>query len=319
MDTTKKIKRKHIIYGIFISIFVIMLGLTIYSLTPDNFIRNLFNQYLQAKLGLEYFDFLTIYILSFLIYFVLAALLLTLWNSVLKTIKDKLSPTILNSFKILGQIIIIPFFIVAYLNQFPAFSGTLVGIAALLGTAIGFSSTKTIGNLIAGIYIILSRPFDILDYIILPGLNTEGVVREISINYTIIDTPEGNTVIMANSKLIDATIINIRHVEKEEINLKDKLDLKKAFKKTEETKTYVYPQLWAVDGNDKHAPCVKAIEKTRKKFEKNLAAPISWFILKRERLNRTYQINLAVKDPYLLLDLTGDFLNELEANYDEVK
>lgn len=319
MDTKDKIKRKHIMYGIFLSIFVILLGLTIYSLTPDNFIRNLFNQKLQDRIGLEYFEFLRIYILSFLIYFVLATILLVLWSTFLRTIKDKLSPTVLNSFKILGQIIIIPFFMVAYLNQFSAFSGTLVGIAALLGTAIGFSSTKTIGNLIAGIYIILSRPFDILDYIILPGLNTEGVVKEISINYTTIDTPEGNTVIMANSKLIDATIINIRHVEKEEKGLKDKLDLKKAFKKGEETKLYIYPQLWAADGNDKHAPCVKAIEKTGKKFEKRLAAPISWFIVKRERLNRTYQINLAVENPYLLLDLTGEFLNELEAVYDEVK
>ena len=85
-------------------------------------------------------------------------------------------------------------------------SSWLVSLSALGGMAIGFASTRSIGNLIAGIYIILARPFRIGDYVRIGGL--EGVVEEITINYTKLRKPDGTLVLVSNQKSLESDIIN---------------------------------------------------------------------------------------------------------------
>jgi len=85
-------------------------------------------------------------------------------------------------------------------------SSWLVSLSALGGMAIGFASTRSIGNLIAGIYIILARPFRIGDYVRIGGL--EGVVEEITINYTKLRRPDGTLVLVSNQKSLESDIIN---------------------------------------------------------------------------------------------------------------
>lgn len=308
--------RKNIIKIVLIIFGILVAGLAIYSLTPDNFIRNAFNE----QFNVSYSVFLRNYILAFVIYFLIATILLISWRIILNNLENKVSDTVLNTLRILGRMIIVPFFVVAYLNQFEVFSGTLVGLAALLGTAVGFASSKTIGNFIAGLYIILSKPFHIKDYIILPGLNIEGVVREISINYTRIDKPEGNTAVIPNNNLLDSTIINIRKSEEQiEEKIEEKHFYSKILNKGEEKVIYIYPIKWRTDSDDQHVFVEEAIEKTAKEYEKQLVAPVYWAIESRDRFHREYRIDLAVEDPYTLLNLTGEFLKSLERNYEPIR
>jgi len=85
-------------------------------------------------------------------------------------------------------------------------SSWLVSLSALGGMAIGFASTRSIGNFIAGIYIILARPFRIGDYVRIGGL--EGVVEEITINYTKLRRPDGTLVLVSNQKSLESDIVN---------------------------------------------------------------------------------------------------------------
>lgn len=82
----------------------------------------------------------------------------------------------------------------------------LVGVSALTGPAIGFASTQTVGNFLAGLYITMSRPFMVEDYVRKGDI--EGEVREISINYTEIYTPTYNITEMPNRKVLDSNILN---------------------------------------------------------------------------------------------------------------
>jgi len=254
------------------------------------------------------------YILPFILYTTIAIVLLFLWRGLLRVIKEKVTTSILNTLKILGDIIIIPFCIIAYLNSFDSFKGTLIGIAALLGTAIGFASTTTIGNLLAGLYLIISRPFIVGDYIIISEMDTEGVVKEMTVNYTKVDQPDGNTSILPNNGLLNKWIINTKKFIPDETEHSIRLKLKKKGKTI-----FTYPLKWASDSEDKHELCVEAIEKTTEKFRDVLEDDVSWFILKRDKFHRTYQMNLTVLDAYSLIDLTGDFMSVLESEYGKIR
>ena len=44
-----------------------------------------------------------------------------------------------------------------------------IGVSALSGAAIGFASVQTIGNLLAGFYIMVTKPFEVDDYVKIGG------------------------------------------------------------------------------------------------------------------------------------------------------
>lgn len=84
----------------------------------------------------------------------------------------------------------------------------LVAISAILGSAIGFASNKTIGNFIAGFFLLAARPFRVGDYVKIGTV--EGIVAEVAINYTKILTMDDNIVAISNLQLLDRDITNYR-------------------------------------------------------------------------------------------------------------
>jgi len=117
-----------------------------------------------------------------------------------------LQPHVENIFKLIARIIIAAAGMVAFLSFFGLPTDWFVGVSALTGAAIGFASTQTVGNFLAGLYIMISRPFMIRDYVKIGDV--EGEVREITINYTKIYTPTYNIMEIPNRKVLDSTILN---------------------------------------------------------------------------------------------------------------
>lgn len=62
-----------------------------------------------------------------------------------------------------------------------------LNITAVLATAIGFSLTIAVGNFVAGLYLIASRPYQVGDYLRMGPV--EGFVTEIGLNFTTIRDP----------------------------------------------------------------------------------------------------------------------------------
>ncbi|MFX0137704.1 MAG: mechanosensitive ion channel domain-containing protein, partial [Candidatus Hodarchaeota archaeon] len=58
----------------------------------------------------------------------------------------------------------------------------IVGTMAILAAALGIASTSVASNIIGGLYIIITRPFHVGDFI--RTQRTEGIVEEIGLNYT---------------------------------------------------------------------------------------------------------------------------------------
>jgi small-conductance mechanosensitive channel len=93
----------------------------------------------------------------------------------------------------------------------------IVSISAIGGAALGFASQKTIGNFIAGLYLLAARPFKIDDYVRIGTV--EGIVQEITINYTKVLTIGNNIVSISNLQTLDRDITNYTYQHRKNFNL----------------------------------------------------------------------------------------------------
>jgi small-conductance mechanosensitive channel len=82
----------------------------------------------------------------------------------------------------------------------------IVSISAIGGAALGFASTKTLGNFIAGLFLLAARPFKVGDYVRIGTV--EGIVQEVTINYTKVLTVGNNTVSISNLQILDRDVTN---------------------------------------------------------------------------------------------------------------
>lgn len=122
----------------------------------------------------------------------------------------ELEPHITNSLFLILRVVVIvsAIAIISTIYEVPA--TWFLGSSALIGAALGFGSSQTINNIVAGFYVILSRPFKVKDYIKI-GDNIEGQVEEITINYTKLYTPAFNILLIPNTQVMNSRITNCTH------------------------------------------------------------------------------------------------------------
>ncbi|NPD88584.1 MAG: mechanosensitive ion channel [Asgard group archaeon] len=310
----KKISKRRIIYGFLFSLFIILLIMYIYSrFAEGNFIERLANITHE-----EYKLFLKAYIDSFFIYSISAIIILVILNFIMHALEEKVSPDIHNTLHVLTRVIVIPFFIIAYLNRFEAYSGAIIGVAAILGGALGIAAALSINELVTGVSMVFSKHHNVGDYLLIPNMGIEGIVNEISIRYLTILQPDRTIAVIPNKKLRDSEIINIKvtKTEKDRDGITDFLLYGRRVTETQ----YVYPLKWAVNSEDSHNDCVKAIKKTVPQFKDFLENDeADWQIIERNRLDRRYAVLLTVLDPTILLELKDDFTEALETIYEKIK
>nr|MDO8086504.1 mechanosensitive ion channel [Candidatus Sigynarchaeum springense] len=124
----------------------------------------------------------------------------------------KLSPGVINGIRFVLRLI----FILVAFSTFISLSVSLipggipVEIAIIISTAIGtvfaLSATTVVQNFIAGIYIILTRPFNIGDLVRINEY--EGIVDEISLNHTKLRLRSGGHYFISNQSIINSKISN---------------------------------------------------------------------------------------------------------------
>ena len=106
------------------------------------------------------------------------------------------------------------FAVVAYTHFVPALSS--LGTASLtsisvITVVVGLAAQNTLGNLVAGISLLLYRPFklgDRLQVMAPTGVET-GVVESLTLGYTLLKTDENRRVVVPNSLMASQTTINL--------------------------------------------------------------------------------------------------------------
>lgn len=116
------------------------------------------------------------------------------------------SPDVYNGLKFLIRLIIGIIIIILIMNFLNIQSSYLILITGIVVSAISFASMNAITNFIAGIWILIVRPFTIGDYITIDG--TDGIVIEISLNYTRLKCIDETIFLIPNINCINTNIVN---------------------------------------------------------------------------------------------------------------
>lgn len=116
--------------------------------------------------------------------------------------------------KFINSIVMVIIYVVGAmiaLNQIPKFTPglqTLLGASGIAALTIGLAAQESLGNAINGMFISMSRPFDVGDRVHLMGGNITGYIEDITLRHTVIRTFVNSRVIVPNSVINKEMIEN---------------------------------------------------------------------------------------------------------------
>ncbi len=133
-------------------------------------------------------------------YFVIEIISNTFHDLTYDYLKDN-SKSIKILMRIIGAIVVITI-IISYLSNDPVVAASLGTISGLV---VGFASQNIIGNIIAGLYLALLRPFKLGDEI--TAYSNTGIIYDIGLISTKLKTSDNKTVLVPNSSMVTTTIV----------------------------------------------------------------------------------------------------------------
>ena len=140
------------------------------------------------------------------------------------------TPDIYNGLKFGVRLMIGIIIIILIMTFLKIESSYILIVSGIVVSAIAFASMNAINNFIVGIWILLTRPFTVGDYINING--SDGIVVEISLNYTKLKHIDETISLIPNSNCINTNMINhtvskkwldqyIKRLERTQIKLND--------------------------------------------------------------------------------------------------
>lgn len=212
--------------------------------------------------------------------------------------KIQIPPDMGNGLILTARMLILVGAMIAVLHVGGVPSDILVSFSALGGAAVGFASNRTIGNLIAGIYLLIARPFRVGDYVRID--NIEGVVQEITINYAKILTSINSVVSISTQRILDKEITNYRIMKGK-------------------SKLYCY----GFELNFDHSLSTEKLEELLNNiveyYSEKLPKKPEYQAAKLTRLERNYIFYFYVEDPRDIFTIKPKILREIIQAWDNAK
>ena len=117
----------------------------------------------------------------------------------------------------MAYIALLAFVVIAALGQLGIQTTSFIAILGAAGLAIGLALQGSLANFAAGFLMIIFRPFKVGDFI--EGAGVAGVVQNIQIFTTTLNTPDNKTIIIPNAKLSGDNIINYSAQETRRVDM----------------------------------------------------------------------------------------------------
>jgi len=92
-----------------------------------------------------------------------------------------------------------------------------VALGGFIGMIVGYASQQTLGQIMAGIFILLSRPFMIGDRVEIAGVN--GYIEDITALFVVISTDDGKLIYLPCNTVISSRITKYKGFRKTQENL----------------------------------------------------------------------------------------------------
>jgi len=131
--------------------------------------------------------------------------------------KTKLDPTLSSFIKNISYVAILIFVAIAALSKLGVETTSLVAAIGAAGLAVGLALQGSLANFAAGVMIILFKPFKVGDLVDAAG--ALGVVKEIQIFNTILNTPDNRRVIVPNAKITGDNVTNFTGITNRRVDL----------------------------------------------------------------------------------------------------
>jgi len=133
----------------------------------------------------------------------------------------KLDPTLTRYLDSIAGVVLTLMLVIAILSLFGIETTSFAGILAAVGIAIGMAWSGLLSNFAAGVFMMLLRPFKVGDMITAAGVT--GVVKEIGLFATTIDTADNIRTFVGNSKIFGDNIQNYTTNPYRRVDLKAQL------------------------------------------------------------------------------------------------
>lgn len=131
--------------------------------------------------------------------------------------KRNMDPIIIGFVANFTYILLMVFVIMAALEKVNVKTTSFVAVIGAAGLAIGLALQGSLSNFAAGFLMVIFRPFKKGDYVEAGG--TAGIVDEIQVFTTILNTPDNRRVIVPNSKIMGDNITNYSAKETRRLDL----------------------------------------------------------------------------------------------------
>jgi small-conductance mechanosensitive channel len=174
----------------------------------------------------------------------------------------------------------------------------LVAYSALGGAAIGFASTRTLGNFFAGLFVFITRPFRVNDFVRID--NIEGVVEEITFNYTKIRTQSNTLVFISNLKILDQNVVNYKY-------------------RGQKPPLYCYPVALTFDHSLTTSQLEKTFDEVIERYGEKLVIKPEYAQLSMGAFDRSYVFYLHFKKPQDIFTVHPAFVKDITQAWDRAR
>ncbi len=206
-----------------------------------------------------------------------------------------------------------------------------LSLTAIFGTAMGLAFSQALGNIVSGLYVLMARPFQIGDYVRIG--NIEGIVREITLNYTLILLPDETVQLVPNSRIVTSEVTNFK------INIDDYIETMQ--QDTEEAKkdrdysdilrnavhqlrklahdddAYRYTFDLTYHMSFDHGELRKHFDRICEKWKSVFLIKPSYQVWAAPNAGLTYRFAIIVSNPMTIIKRVSDFMSDLTIIYDK--
>ena len=219
------------------------------------------------------------------------------------------------------------------ITAFETSLATILSLSAIFGTALGLAFSQALGNIVSGLYVLTARPFRVGDYVKIGTV--EGIVREITLNYTRVLLADETTELVPNNKVVSSEVTNYRidihkfiqtkeAEEKEDVattsrgrtyirQLDDALNRLRKITGSDEAYRYTFDISIHMSYNQK--TMMKWFDQVCDKWSTIFATIPNYQVWAKPSAAVTYRFAYIVQDPMTIIRKGSDFLNDLLEKY----
>jgi small-conductance mechanosensitive channel len=229
------------------------------------------------------------------------------------------------------------FFIAAVMivvSAFEANLATILSLSAVFGTALGLAFSQALGNIVSGLYVLAARPFRVGDYVRIGSV--EGIVREITLNYTRVLMSDESVRLVPNSKVVGSEVTNFRidveeMIESREEEVQMSVEegqeqsyvnrVQNALDKIKDMATgidaYRYTFDLTIHMNRDHVALRKHFDEVCQHYGTVFLDEPTYIIWEKPNAAITYRFAFITLDPMVIVHKSNEFMNDLLATYIE--